>query len=113
MPMSARIFSSSRSGIWSTRRPLTVMVPQSGRSSPSASLRITDLPAPLAPNRMRMSPFGTREAEVAQHHVIVEGQRDVVEDDGVQIVPAVGTPSAARPVVVVSGTRDLLARSSS
>ena len=37
----------------------TIGLPASGRSRPSASLRITDVPAPLAPNRMRMSPFGT------------------------------------------------------
>ncbi len=44
------------------------------------------MPAPLAPNRMRMSPFGTVKLRSLQHDVIVEGQRDVLEDDGVQIL---------------------------
>ena len=43
----------------SIRWPSTRIVPASGRSSPSTSLRTMDFPAPLAPSRIRMLPFGT------------------------------------------------------
>src|SRR5688500_10772846 len=59
MPISARTASRSRSGRLSTRCSLTKMRPASGRSNPRISLRMTDLPAPLAPRRIRMLPSGT------------------------------------------------------
>ena len=63
------------------RSPLTAMVPPSGRSRPRISLSSTDLPAPLAPSIIVMLPRGTREADVAQDDVVVEGERDVLDRD--------------------------------
>ncbi len=69
--------------MWSTCWPLTVMMPASGRMRPRISLSTTDFPEPLSPSRMRIAPFGMREAHVVQDDVIVEGQRDTFEfDDG-------------------------------
>ena len=60
MPMSARTVMRSRSVIRSICRPLTRIVPESGRSNPRMSLSKIDFPAPLAPSRILMLPVGTR-----------------------------------------------------
>jgi hypothetical protein len=52
MPMPARTVIISSSVMLSTRSPLTEMVPESGFSRPRISLRIVDLPEPLAPSRI-------------------------------------------------------------
>ncbi len=45
------------------------------------SLSSTDLPVPLAPSRIRMVPLGTLKLTFPQDHVLVERQRDVLEDN--------------------------------
>ena len=59
MPMSARTSIRSCSVMFSMCRPLTRMLPESGRSNPRISLSTTDFPAPLGPSRIRMLPLGT------------------------------------------------------
>jgi hypothetical protein len=56
MPRSARTFISASSGMRSTRSPFTQMIPESGFSSPRISLRMVDLPAPLAPRMSLVRP---------------------------------------------------------
>ena len=44
-------------------------------------LRMVDLPEPLAPRMIFVWPLMTREAQVLEHHLLVEGQLHVVEHD--------------------------------
>ena len=56
MPRSARTAISWSSFIPSICSPLTKMRPSSGFSSPSASRRMVDFPAPLAPRKIFVCP---------------------------------------------------------
>src|SRR5580658_6173264 len=59
MPMRPRNWNSCSSGMVLISSPNTVMVPESGRISPLASLSRTLLPLPAGPNKMRVSPGKT------------------------------------------------------
>src|SRR5271163_2807833 len=59
MPMRPRSWNSCSSGMVLISSPNTVMVPESGRISPLASLSSTLLPLPAGPNKMRVSPGET------------------------------------------------------
>src|SRR5450631_4017961 len=58
MPSLLRMANRSCSRICVTSLPSTVMRPESGASSPSASFRIVLLPDPATPNRALVSPKG-------------------------------------------------------
>src|SRR5579863_2828747 len=59
MPMRPRNWKSCSSGRLSIRSPKTVMVPESGRINPFASLSSTLLPLPAGPRRILVSPGET------------------------------------------------------
>src|ERR1700733_648357 len=59
MPMRPRNWKSCSSGMLSIRSPKTVMVPESGRINPFASLSSTLLPLPAGPSRILVSPGDT------------------------------------------------------
>ncbi len=79
MPMWCRTPINCASFMVSTRCPSTQIVPESGFNRPSISFRIVDLPAPLAPRKILVCPARTSKRHVAQNHLLVERQVDLVE----------------------------------
>src|ERR1700761_3520045 len=59
MPIRPRNLNSCSSGMLLISSPNTVMVPESGRINPLASLSRTLLPLPAGPSRIRVSPGAT------------------------------------------------------